>query len=509
MLGREPIPIRPGPRKRIFTREDKLKAYENLVRQETELLGKMKGYRDANRIEFFDKAPNPGPNPKQAEILEAWLDPYYKVFTMSGGNRLGKTTLDILIAICTMAGKYLWDGRSLLHLFPHKEPRKIRYVGQDWEKHIKAVVMPELEKWWPKNRPVKTKKNNVGIDAYWKDEKTGSTLEIMSNGQESELHEGWSGDLIVYDEPPRRDIRVANARGLVDRLGRELFCMTLLKEAWIDREVIKKVLPDGRPDRTVFNVKGESYDNVGYGITKEGLDQFASKLTEDEIEARLKGIPSYMSGLVYPTFERKLHHIKRFKIPLDWMVDIAIDIHPRERQAVLFVATDSRNDRYVCDEIWDHGDGVWVGEEIVRRVKYHGYRVNHLVIDPLSKGDQNSQDTTFDKIYRVLSAHDLVMHVASKDKTAGILEVKKHLKGPNGRPSMFFFDDLVRTMFEIEGYMWDQETQKPQDKDDHMMENLYRICLINTQYIPIEDEFYGRMAVGSSYGESRDRVTGY
>ena len=489
--------------------EVKRKRYEELVRRETGLLHKMGLYRESNKLEFFDKAPNPGPNPRQHEILEAWLDPHYKVFTMTGGNRLGKTTLDVLISFATMFGKYLWDGKSLLHLFNHNQPRKVRYVGQDWEKHISKVVIPELEKWWPANRAVKKKKNNVGVDAFWMDEKTKSTLEIMSNGQDSELHEGWAGDLIVYDEPPHRDIRVANARGLVDRLGRELFAMTLLKEAWVDREVIKAVLPDGRPDDRVFNVHGESYDNVGYGITREGLDLFASKLTAEEIEARLKGVPSYMSGLIYPTFIRRTHHVPRFKVPLDWMVDIAIDIHPRERQAVLFVATDPRNDRYACDEIWDYGDGTFVGEEIIRHIKYHAYRVNHIIIDPLSKGDQNSQDTTFDKVWKVLAQHDYVMHVASKDKSSGILEVKNHLKGPNGRPSIFFFADLVRTLYEIEGYMWDDETQKPQDKDDHMMENLYRICLLNTQFVPVEDEVYSRYTKPQGYSDMRDRITGY
>lgn len=495
--------------KPLTDREEKLRQYEELVRKEADLLLRMKNYREGNLIEFFDKTPSPGPNPRQAEILEGWLEPYYKTFTMCGGNRLGKTTLDVIIAFSTMFGKYLWNNKSLLHLFNHNKPRKVRYIGQDWEKHIKAVVLPELEKWWPKARPVKTKKNNVGVDAFWVDEKTGSTLEIMSNGQESDLHEGWSGDLVVYDEPPHRDIRIANARGLVDRLGRELFCMTLLKEAWVDREVIKATLPDGRPDPTVFNVHGQSYDNVGYGITREGLDILASKLTEEERDARLKGIPSYMSGLVYPTFARKTHLMRRFDVPLDWMVDIAIDVHPREKQAILFVATDPRNDRYVVNEVWDHGDAKWIAEKIVKTVKYHSCRVNRVVIDPLAKGDSNNQaGSVYEIVSRILLSRGMLLEVATKDKEQGILEVKKHLMGPNGKPSIFLFDDMIRTLFEIEGYMWDKETQKAQDKDDHMMENLYRLLLLNTQWSEMEDES-SRNYAKEDHFDGRDAMTGY
>jgi hypothetical protein len=467
----------------------------------------MADYRQKNLIEFFDKPPSPGPNPRQAEILEAWLDPFFKTFVLSGGNRLGKTTILTLIGLSVIFGKYPWSNQSLLHLFPHNKPRKVRYIGQGWHDHIEQVVIPEIRKWWPASRPVKTHGNGVITDTYWKDEKTGGTIEIMSNTQQRQVHEGWSGDVILYDEPCRKEIYIANARGLVDRKGRELFAATLLDDPWIDREIVKKRNADGTPDRSVFAVQGTSYDNVGYGITKEGLDEFANKLTEDERKTRLSGVPEYMSGLVYPTFNRKTHLVKRFQIPLDWMVDVAIDVHPREKQAILFIATDPRQDRYVCEEIWDNGDGKWVGEQVVKAIKFHSYRVNHIIIDPLAKGDSNNKDSVFDQVAKVLMAHGHVLEVATKDKHQGILEVKNHLVGPNGKPSIFFFDDLVRTIYEIEGYMWDPKNPgKPVDADDHMMENLYRSLLLNTKWTEQEDE---EEESWTDYHSGRDQYTGY
>jgi len=492
-------------------REAKLKRYKELCAQEVEILLKMKEYRQGNLLEFFDRQDGLGknmpPNPLQAELLEGWMDPIMKVFTYCGANRIGKTTILVIIALSIMFGKFLGSGKKL-H-FRHTNPRKVRLIGQDWEKHIKAVLMPELDKWWPKSRPVSRKKNNQGIDAFWIDKKTKSTLEIMSNGQESDLHEGWSGDFVGYDEPPKRDIRVANARGLIDREGRELFAMTLLKEAWVDREVIKKTLEDGRPDPTVFNVSGDIWANVGFGLTEEGVKQFESLLTEDEVSARIHGVPSYMSGLVYPPFSRKIHLVERFKVPLDWMVDIAIDVHPREKQAVLFLATDPRNERYGCEEIWGHGDGKWIAENICRAIKFHDYRVNRVIIDPLAKGDSNNDQSVYETIAGILMQRGYILEVATKDKEQGILEVKKHLMGPNKKPSIFFFNDLVRTLYEIEGYMWDKETQKPQDKDDHMMENLYRLLLLNTQWSePMSDDFW-EASKGEDYQDNRDSMTGY
>lgn len=474
-------------------RKRKLEQLKEIERQKIILLQQKKQIQDDNKIEYFDKPPNKGPNPPQAILLQAWEDSKYKIFAFTGGNRSGKTTIGVLITICVAAGEWLWNGKKIL--FPHNRPRKIRIVGQDWEKHIKTVVVPELFKWWPKNRPLKTKKNSLGVDAFFIDEKTGSTIEIMSNKQDSELHEGWHGDLIYYDEPPRKEIRIANARGLVDRRGRELFAMTLLKEAWVDRDVIKAIdEKTGRPDRSVFSVNATIYDNVGFGLTIEGVEQFAKTLTPEEREARLDGKPSYLSGLVCKHFNRNVHLRERFKIPLDWPVDIAFDIHPRKPQYVLFVATQPDGKRYVCFEICENGDGTQIAEEAMRLVSRYRLRVNRVLIDPLSKSDANADqtgNTTYDKINQVLMRYGLVLEVATKDKVSGILEINNHLKGPNNEPSLFFFDDLVVTIRQVEGWVYEDKGDdkgKPKKVDDDMPENLYRLLLLDTQYVPFDDE---------------------
>ena len=75
---------------------------------------------------------------------------------------------------------------------------------------------------------------------------------------------------------------------------------------------------------------------------------------------------------------------------------------------------------------------------------------------------------------------------------------------------MWFFDDLVNTIREIEGYMWDKDTGKPVDKDDHMMENLYRTMLLGTKYIPLEDaNSEDEMAIRETQDNTRSAMTGY
>lgn len=437
-------------------------------------------------------------NPKQQLILDAWNNPLYKTFVYCGGNRSGKTTLGVIISLSVLFGKWLWNNQPII--FPHKEPRKVRVVSQDWESGVIKIVIPEIKKWWPIARPYKPKKNSMGAEAFWIDKNSDSTLEIMTGNQDPMLHEGGHHDLIWFDEPISRAHYIANARGLVDRNGRELFTMTLLEQPWIDREVVKRTLKDpitredtGKPDPSVFSVETETTDNVGYGLTEEGLLEFASKLEDHEYDIRIKGVPRYKKGLVYPMFKRNTHVTERFRVPLDWPVDIAIDTHPRKPHSVLFLATNPRGLKYCVNEIRQHGDGKKLAQQIIRIVKWGIYRVNRVVIDPLSKGDSNRPDgSTYYQVAEELSRFSMALEVASKDKDTGILKVKEHLMSENHEASLFFFDDLIHTIREVENLMWekpaDSEREKAQKDEDDMCENLYRLILLDTVYTPPIDE---------------------
>jgi len=436
-----------------------------------------------NRIYHFRKGGLWGPNPAQESMLEAWNDPTKKVFSFCGANRIGKTTIGVIIGLSVLFGEWPWSGEKIP--FIHKYPRKIRYIGQGWESHVKTVVEPELKKMWPKCRAVETKKNNQGVEALWKDVATGSTLEIMSNNQESDTFEGWSGDLIIWDEPPKRDNRIAAARGLVDRQGRELFVATLLKEAWIHRDVIKARDEHGNPDRSVFNINADISVNVGFGLTQEGVDQFSKTLRKEEKEARLQGKPSYMGNLVLPDFDRDKNVIERFKIPLNYVVDVSIDYHPSKPWAVLFEATGPKDFHYMCDYINEKGAPKYIAEEIVRIARKNDYFINSITIDPLSKGDENAHveaETVFRTMERVFRAYNYRLDTATKDKDNGITILNESFCAENGFPSRYVFKDMGVVIEHLEDWMFDPETFKPSKEKDDFCEVAYRIALRNTKW---------------------------
>jgi len=498
-----------------------LAALKEKLKQEELLLAQ---YKEDNPIEFFSC------NPAQLDFWIHYLNPQYRTFAYTGANKRGKTTIGCHLAISTMLG-YIpyklnsidlngkvyctweqvyqqikqWEGVTwylkvvngipLVHfIYIHSNHRKVRYIGQGWEAHVKDVVIPVLKKWWPKNHKVQVKKNQQGLEVYWTSY-NGSYLCVMSNDQPAAKFAGKDDDLVILDEPIKKENYIELRRGTVVERGKLFIGATILaKEIWIDRELIKATNTDGTPDKRVYSSNGEMDDNLGFGIKSQAdIDDFGDellRLNPEEYNARIKGKPSYLSGIIHGIFDRPIHIKPRFRVPLDWIVDIAIDTHPKEPHAVMFIATTPRNFKYVVDEIWVHTDPKSLAELILIKIRQNCYRViNSLIIDPSSKGDSNNPETTYQKISAVLSPYRYCLTPASKSKdcvTDGIITVNDWLMTQNKEPALFFFNTLVRTFYEIESWMWNPKTGDPIDKDDHMMENMRRLIVLGTRWRPIK-----------------------
>ena len=254
-------------------RDERISLTTRINKQESEHLvieRKRLNYEKENKLLYFTH-PDKGYlgkhgkwdyNPIQKRFFKALKNPVFTIFTLTGSNRISKTFSTTGVSALTMLrGCFPWeDPKEVGHWFwelrDWEPPIKIRIVGQDWEKHIKGTIIPSIKELWPKSWQIKSKKNNVGVEAYYSDVYTGGTIEIMSNKSESDLFEGWHGHAVIYDEPPKRDVRVACARGLIDYEGIEFFAMTLLKEAWVEETIMNMELPDGTPDPCVFSATG-------------------------------------------------------------------------------------------------------------------------------------------------------------------------------------------------------------------------------------------------------------
>lgn len=350
----------------------------------------------------------------------------------------------------------------------------------------------KIWKFLPKDIDIDTKKNHEGTIDQIFNRRTGAVIRFtteqafMKNPQSAESTDN---DRIAIDEPIIEDMWKASARGLLDRDGQGDFTLTSLRERWIYDYFNPEDTVDAREDR--FSIRATTYDNP-YNST-EALSRFEAELTEDERECRLMGLPLELSGLVYKQFARETHVLKELPTnwtawnnpPADWTIYVGVDVHEQTPQAAMFIAVPPVGAPIIYDEIWRKCVIDELVEEIKRRID--GRILGFIKADPAAWRE--------DPVFKVSAASrffnsGLYIEQASKAKSFGIQNMQSVLAkrietaGGKPRPAVFFAPTVKQTLWEISRYHFDKEN-KPVDKDDHFMENMYRLFITPLPYLDV------------------------
>lgn len=307
-------------------------------------------------------------------------------------------------------------------------------------------------------------------------------------------------DFIHVDEPCPEPMFKSFARGLMDRNGKYWFTCTPLDEMWINDNFTPPKGGTAGPDGVYFIkdgakrfiIEGSIYDNPHR--SPEGVAEFESTLTREEKECRLYGMPLAMAGRVYKEFIYDLHVLCDVPLgwadyhlpPLDYTVRCAWDVHDKLPQAILKVATDPTGIAFVYDEMFDES----LIQPNATRLKNSLWsrNVQDMLMDPYAwNPDPRDGSCIADDI----DAVGLFFEKASKDLTRGVSKVREKLleRNRNGLPTICFSPRLTQTLFEFSHYCYDTEKNEPKDKDNHMMENLYRLVLNGLEYVKPKGSF--------------------
>lgn len=434
-------------------------------------------YRSKNKIEFF------APLYYQSRVLD-YIRQGKKVVTLQGGNGIGKTVLGSVVTGAACLGIQPWDKGPTIF---GERPVKCRVLCADWEKHAATVIVPKLKEWLPVGQYT-TAKNNVGVESVFTF-KNGSTIELLTNKQDTADHEGWEGDLVWADEPFPQDKFVANLRGLRKEVGLFLITMTAVKEAWILDEIVRNPHPS-YASVTEIPMKDNPH------LPKDYIEMYEASVDAKSKIARIEGKWLNLVGLVWPGFSKDTHIIDPFDVPTDWPVVALVDYHPSHEIAIGYYAFDRFDQIYVIDETYKNMSPEQVGDEIIRKKSSNAWRIKEVFIDALSKGDMTYVKNrgldipdTFSVLKERLWKHGVDLYVASRDRDSGIRNVEKMLEGPNKRPTLYFFRSLCN--IEKEGHIWEilrwtyGDDNKPKDGNDHFMQLLYQATLTGTKWSPM------------------------
>lgn len=417
----------------------------------------------------------------------------FKRRMVKAGNRFGKSQMGAAEDCSWLLGERPWYSPNdpLRRLGIPQRPNKGLIITTDFDlvDEVWTGQRGATGKLWrllPKDFVKKTSRNSQGIiDRVLCKNGSSLTFYTVKGYQNDPLScESADWDFIHVDEPIPEQMWKATSRGLIDRYGSAWFTLTPLREPWMNdmffpRQQGKESSVEQVIDGEKWAIRGSIYDNPY--LNPDAIKLFEDSLTDDEKQCRLYGLDLSLAGLVYKEFDWDKHVLKT--PPLGWSayskppklytVHLRIDPHPQTPHAVLFCAVAPGGQLFFYDEIFEQTSIKNLTSMIYSRL--HGNYLASVCCDPFAWINSPTGATIAEEFANC----GLLVEKATKDLRGGIIAVKEALSKPG---YLNFSPHLRETLWEFTHYSWDKEN-KPIDKDDHMMENLYRFVIDRINFV--------------------------
>lgn len=443
---------------------------------------------------------------KVEEFINKFASGNYLINGLFAANGIGKTAaeVNILRAIC-YGSKNPYFQHEIFQNFPFL--KKGRIVSDPTT--IKEAIIPALHEWFPEGRYTTTNEGKQ-YEYKWKTD-TGFEFDLMTFEQDVKEFESANLGFVFLDEPPPEPIYKA----CVSRLRRggimSIVCTPLTGSAWLYDEFAAKA-----PDQLEKEYKSVTVASVEDACAIHGVRGFLdhkqilkmiAQYDPDDKQARIWGKFQHLTGLVFKNWNREVHILRPFEInKKDFVVIDALDTHPRNPDAYLQVAVDRNGDLYVIKEIFKN----MTEDEAVTYITEarEGKRIIKSLIEPAAMiEDQHISNQTENSLYKRYAKKGLNFVAGSKRRADGIRLIRDALnyqmvgglvKVP---PKLYVFENCVHFIYEIEHWQWEEWSgksaekkdarEKPQDKNDHLLEDLGRILLEEPRFEEyIEDAEY-------------------
>lgn len=444
------------------------------------------------------------PNGKAKEFIDL-IGKGNFITLFSAANGVGKTACgcNIVSNICFPGYNPWFKDLPIFDNFPYLKHGRIVSDATT----IKQKIVPELKQWFPLGR-YKTEKRSKDYESFFITD-TGFQFDLMTYDQDVKEFESVDLGWFWCDEPPPELIYKA----LISRLRRGgigfITATPLMGSAWMydsiftnpkagQRAVVEAMIEDNCKEHGVRGILNHS-----------DILRMISEYTTEDRQARIFGKFQHLIGLVLKGFKPEIHVIKPFQLnEKDFSTIQLYDQHPRNPEAVMWVATRKDGVKFVVNEIYQKFESI---AEFAARVKKIDaeYRIVERFADPSTWADIQPTKTMEQGLWRTVGQqladdHNLIYQPASKQRTHGIALIQDALDFQvtevNGAkqftkpPMIYFFDTCKRTIWEAQHWQYNEwsgksqekkdPSEKPQDKDDHMMENLGRAFLNDTGFVP-------------------------
>ena len=387
-----------------------------------------------------------------------------------GGNRSGKTVCGAVECVYMARGVHPYRKNrrevfgwvvSLTQRVQRDVAQKkiLHYLAPEW---IEDIVMLSGKKGSDAGIVDQIRVKNVfgGI----------SVIGFKSCDQGREKFQGASLDFVWFDEEPPKDIYDECRMRVMDRAGDIFGTMTPLKGITF---VFDEIYMNKRNNPEVWYEFMEWSDNPY--LKKSEIALLESSMDEKELESRRYGRFGVDEGLVYPEFDERIHVIEPFPVPPEWQDNISIDPGLNNPLSAHWYCVDFDGNVYVVAEHYEakRDIGYHAGKikEMSARLGWHTDFQGRIcaLIDSAANQRTLASSKSVSELFWEQGIN--VNANVNKDLFAGIARVKSYLKGENGVPKLFIFNNCVNLIRELKGYFWG-EGDVPKKRDDHALDEM-------------------------------------
>lgn len=289
------------------------------------------------------------------------------------GNSSGKTTLGV--------NEIFWtaQGYNPITKETTRVPARI-YVVLDSPDKVAGKIIPEASNWFDLTQVTLVKGGKPYVSRI--EFKNGSSIIFLFHDADPMKVEGIdSYDYVWFDEPCSRHLYVGMYRGLRTKGTKPklLFTGTPIGAPWLRTDIYEPWSKGELSDTVCYRYSAEvNRENLREGY----LEEFSSKLTEQERQVRMEGTFYDLEGLALAgLFDQTVHIVDPFEWKKEDPCVVAIDPHPAKKHVACLVGADRDGYLYYIKEIASRSPaGDYAGE---LKAMYEGFRVIDIICDSL------------------------------------------------------------------------------------------------------------------------------
>jgi len=322
-----------------------------------------------------------------------------------GSNQSGKTTALLAEILSWCIGYRPWSYERVIHPItgePISGGIRAMIGCDDFTNKAAEVLLPKIRELIPWSIYVtRTEKIQGRVIGKLEFARTKSTLKFMSYTQEDAKWEGYTWDLVGFDEPCPRHAYIATLRGCMKRSAPILCAFTPLSQPWMYDELydhartehvstaagfeghLQRNNSKDAATRSIFAVTIDLSENPY--LPESQKSEFVESLDPEERQSREHGRFRHLMGRIYQRFSPEVHEVQDVEWGEDWPGGFVMDPHSRRPFACAWFVVSPRDEIYFIRE-WPDFDFYrtrrwdWGVSEYAQMIKQVTYE--ELKLDP-------------------------------------------------------------------------------------------------------------------------------